>query len=246
VLEVSRTPRAERRLRGKDDALDAVRAARAARASETLALPRSGERREALRLLLVARRSAVAVRRAARVQLRTARSLQPSRPLRLADRRRGRDQARPPQPRAPHRSSDGARPPSPKRELLAHVRALAPQLLDEPGVGPIVAAQLIISWAQRGRLRSETAFAPLAGVAPLPASSGQTVRHRLSPGGDRPLNRALHTVVLHRRQHDPTTQAYIARRLAEGKSRREAARQRKRYLTRHLYRVLDNQVPHMT
>ena len=92
-----------------------------------------------------------------------------------------------------------------EREILAHVRALAPALLDEPGVGPIVAAQLIVAWSHHGRLRSEASFARLAGVAPIPASSGQTTRHRLSRGGDRQLNRALHTIVLHRRQHDPAT-----------------------------------------
>jgi transposase len=133
-----------------------------------------------------------------------------------------------------------------EHEILGHARALAPQLLDEPGVGPIVAAQLIVAWSHPGRVRSEAAFARLAGVAPLPASSGQTTRHRLSRGGDRQLNRALHTVILHRRQHDPATQEYIARRVAEGKSRRDATRLLKRYLARHLYRVLTNQTPLMT
>jgi transposase len=132
-----------------------------------------------------------------------------------------------------------------ERELLGHVRALAPQLLDEPGVGPIVAAQLIVAWSHRGRLRSEAAFARLAGVAPVPASSGQTTRHRLSRGGDRQLNRALHTIVLHRRQHDPATRDDIARRIADGKSRREATRLLKRYLARRLYRLLQRQEPLM-
>jgi transposase len=130
-----------------------------------------------------------------------------------------------------------------EREIRQHVRALAPDLLDEAGVGPIVAAQLIVSWSHRDRVRSEAAFARLAGVAPLPASSGQTIRHRLSRGGDRQLNRALHTVVLHRRQHDPATRAYIARRVAEGKTAREATRILKRYLARHLYRVMQNATP---
>ena len=132
-----------------------------------------------------------------------------------------------------------------QEEILAHVRALAPRLLDEPGVGPIVAAQLIVSWSHKGRVRSEAAFARLAGVAPIPASSGQTTRYRLSRGGDRQLNRALHTVILHRRLHDPATKDYIARRVAEGKTRRDAVRLLKRYLARHLYRVL-NQEPTMT
>jgi transposase len=118
---------------------------------------------------------------------------------------------------------------------------VVPQLLDEPGVGPIVAAQLIIAWSHPGRLRSEACFARLAGVAPVPASSGQTQRHRLSRGGDRQLNRALHTIVLHRRQHDPRTRDYIARRIREGKSTRDATRLLKRYLARHLYRLLEKQ-----
>jgi len=133
-----------------------------------------------------------------------------------------------------------------ERELLGHVRALAPALLDEPGVGPVVAAQLIIAWSHHGRLRSEACFARLAGAAPVPASSGQTRRHRLSRGGDRQLNRALHTIVLHRRQHDPATQAYIERRVAEGKSRREATRLLKRYLARHLFRLLQHTEPLVT
>ena len=83
-------------------------------------------------------------------------------------------------------------------------------------------------------------------MAPVPASSGQTTPQRLSRGGDRQLNRALHTVVLHRRQHDPATKDYIAKRVAEGKSSRDATRLLKRYLARHLFRVLQNQEPLMT
>jgi len=261
VLEVSRTPRNERRLRGKDDQLDAVRAARAALASETLTLPRSGERREALRVLLIARRSAVDVRREALVQLR---SVIVTAPDRLRDELRGlpvgrllarcsrlrRSAAAPADELAVRivlctlaRRIEAATAEAAEleREILAHIRALAPQLLDEPGVGPIVAAQLIVAWSHSGRLRSEACFARLAGVAPIPASSGQTVRHRLSRGGDRQLNRALHTVILHRRQHDSATRDYIARRVAEGKSTRDAVRLLKRYLARHLYRLLQDQ-----
>jgi transposase len=124
------------------------------------------------------------------------------------------------------------------------VRALVPELLDEPGIGPIVAAQLIVTWSHHDRVRNEAAFARLAGVAPLPASSGLTTRHRLSRGGDRQLN--LHTVILHRRQHDPATRDYIARRVTEGKSPRDATRILKRYLARHLYRVMQNASPSMT
>jgi len=130
-----------------------------------------------------------------------------------------------------------------EREIVEHVRALVPALLDEPGVGPIVAAQLIVTWSHRDRIRSEACFARLAGVAPLPASSGQTIRHRLSRGRDRQLNRALHTIVLHRRQHDPATRDYIARRISEGKSSRDVTRILKRYLARHLYRIMQNATP---
>jgi transposase len=265
VLESGRTPRAEQRLRGKNDSLDAARTARAALAGETLALPRAGHRREALRLLLIARRSAVDVRREALVQLRSVivtapdqlreelrrlplgRLLERCRRLRrlrsatadeLATRLVLRSLAR----RIEAATVEAAEL---EAEILAHVRALAPQLLQEPGVGPIVAAQLLVARSHPGRVRSEAAFARLAGVAPLPASSGQTVRHQLSRGGDRQLNRALHTVVLHRRQHDPATRNYIARRPAEGKSRREASRLLKRYLARHLYRLLQSQEPLM-
>jgi transposase len=265
VFEISRTPRAERRLRGKDDSLDASRTARAALASETLALPRSSDRREALRLLLIARRSAVDVRREALGQLRgvivTAsdglreelRRLPVGRLLERCSRLRRTSamSADEVATRLVLRSLAGriraatVEADELKQEILGHVRALAPRLLDEPGVGPIVAAQLLVAWSHRGRLRSEAAFARLAGVAPVPASSGQTVRHRLSRGGDRQLNRALHTIVLHRRQHDPATQAYVERRLAEGKSRRDATRLLKRYLARHLYRLLQQQEPQM-
>jgi transposase len=266
VVEVSCTPRAQRRLAGKDDSLDAARTARAALAAETLALPRSGERREALRLLLVARRSAVDVRREALTQLRAVIVTAPDglrQELRglpvgkLLDRcRRLRRSAAAGADEVATRLvlkslaqrilAASTEADELERELLGHVQALAPALLDEPGVGPIVAAQLLVAWSHPGRLRSEACFARLAGVAPIPASSGQTTRHRLSRGGDRQLNRALHTVILHRRHHDPATRDYIARRLAEGKSSREAVRLLKRYLARHLYRQLQQTAQTMT
>ncbi len=265
VLEVSRTPRTERRLRGKDDTLDAARTARAVLASETLARPRAGERREALRLLLVARRIAVDVRREALTQLRAVivtapdRLRQELRELTLGKLLQRCSRLR----RTSSASSDELatrlvlrslarriqaatlEADELERELLAHVRALAPALLEEPGIGPVVAAQLLVAWSHHGRLRSEACFARLAGVAPIPASSGQTQRHRLSRGGDRQLNRALHTIALHRRQHDQATKDYIAKRIAEGKTRRDATRLLKRYLARHLYRLLEQQ-PQMT
>ncbi len=259
IVEVGRMPRSGQRLEGKDDRLDAIRAARAALGSDKLAVPRVGERREALRMLLSTRRSAVEVRRQSLTQLRSMivtapeelreqlRSLPTQQLLTRCGRLRGPRSGSPDELAAVlvlrtlaqriHAATHEAT--TLKREILGHVRAVAPELLDEPGVGPIVAAQLIVSWSHEGRVRSESAFARLAGAAPIPASSGHTTRHRLSRGGDRQLNRALHTVILYRRHNDPATKAYIARRIAEGKSSREAVRLLKRYLARHLYRVLN-------
>jgi len=123
-------------------------------------------------------------------------------------------------------------------ELLRLVKAhpAGPALLAEPGVGPVVAAQLLVSWSHRGRVRSEAAFAALAGAAPLEASSGQKVRHRLNRGGDRNLNRALHTVAITRMRCHPETREYEARRTAQGKTHRDIRRSLKRALARRLYR----------
>jgi transposase len=187
VLEASRAPRGEWRLRGKDDALDAARTARAALAGE-LALPRAGERREALRLLLVARRSAVDARRQALTQVRAVIVTAPE-PLRQELRRLPERRLLDRCSRLRRSSSAGADELATRMvlrslarragaatleadelegEILAHVRTLAPTLLDEPGVGAIVAAQLLVAWSHRGRLRSEACFARLAGVAPIP------------------------------------------------------------------------------
>ena len=105
-------------------------------------------------------------------------------------------------------------------QLDALVRRMVPSLLDQVGIGPVVAAQLVVSWSHHGRVHSEAAFAKLGGVAPIEASSGTVVRHRLNRSDDRQLNRALHTIVMVRMRQDPTTKAYVARRLAEGKTKR--------------------------
>jgi transposase len=103
----------------------------------------------------------------------------------------------------------------------------------------VSAAQVLVSWSHPGRLRSEAAFAALAGVNPIPASSGQVTRYRLNRGGDRQLNRALHTILLVRLRTDPDTRAYLARRTAEGKSRRDAKRCLRRIIARQLFRLLE-------
>jgi len=102
-----------------------------------------------------------------------------------------------------------------------------------------VPPQILISWSHAGRLRSEAAFAALAGVSPLDASSGAQQRHRLNRHGDRALNSALHTIAVTRERCDPCTKTYIERRVSEGKTRREARRMLKRYLARHIYRHLE-------
>lgn len=97
---------------------------------------------------------------------------------------------------------------------------IAPGLTSRYGVGPVSAAQAIVSFSHPGRCRSEAAYAALGGTSPLPASSGQTVRHRLNRGGgDRALNRAIHAIALVRMRSCPRTRAYVARRTAEGKTR---------------------------
>jgi transposase len=125
-----------------------------------------------------------------------------------------------------------------RAELAAIVNDLAPGLTDRPGIGPVSAAQAIVSFSHSGRCRNDAAFAKLAGTSPLEASSGQTTRHRLNRGGDRALNKAIHTIARTRMRSDPATRAYLARRIAEGKSKREIRRCIKRYVARQLYRAL--------
>lgn len=115
----------------------------------------------------------------------------------------------------------------------------AAPLLTETGIGAYTAAVVITAWSHPGRVRNDAAFASLAGVNPIPASSGNTTRHRLNRGGDRRLNKALHYIAITRMTFDPGTKAYLERRIAEGRSRREIRRCIKRYLARHLYRTLN-------
>jgi transposase len=128
-------------------------------------------------------------------------------------------------------------------ELDAHIERLAreaaPELIALDGVGPDTAATLLVAAGDNPeRLKSEASFAHLCGAAPVPASSGRTVRHRLNPGGNRDANRALHVVVLNRLRRDPRTRQYVARRTAEGKSKKEAMRCLKRYIARETYRAI--------
>jgi transposase len=118
------------------------------------------------------------------------------------------------------------------------VAEIAPSLLEECAVGPVCAAQLLVSSGQPSRTRNEASFAALAGTSPVEASSGKQRRHRLNRGGDRQLNWALHLIALQRIRHRPQTRHYHQRLLAAGKTTREARRCIKRALARHLYQRL--------
>ena len=125
------------------------------------------------------------------------------------------------------------------RQLRHLVTQLCPALLDQPGVGPVTAATLLTTWSHRGRFRHEAAYAALAGVNPIPASSGRVQRHRLNRGGDRHLNTALHTIAITRRRYHPATRDYLNRRTAEGKTPREITRCLKRYIARQLFKIME-------
>jgi transposase len=259
VFEVGR-PRRERRSGGKTDALDAIRAARGVLTQKRGAMPRSAGEREALRALMAAREGAAIAKQAGLNQLYALLVTTPE-PLRaeLRDLSRARLLNRLAAMRPASRRDPELRgillalrtvarrvqnltleERQLAREIEQLVRKLAPQLLDQPGVGTILAAQVLLSWSHRGRLPNEAAFARLAGVAPIPASSGQTIRYRLDRSGDRKLNRTLHLILLTRKRSHAPTIDYIQRRLQEGKTRREATRCLKRYLARSLYRLLEN------
>lgn len=124
------------------------------------------------------------------------------------------------------------------RALASLTEALAPGLQELPGVGPVTGAILVAAYSHHGRIRSEAAFAALGGIAPIPASSGNNTRYRLSRSGDRQLNRAVDVVVRTRMSFDPITRAYVERRRAEGRTPREIRRCLKRYVVRALFRQL--------
>jgi transposase len=125
-----------------------------------------------------------------------------------------------------------------ERQLAPLVAELAPRLLAERGCGVLTAAKLIGEVAGVERFATDAKLARTAGSAPIPASSGRTDRHRLDRGGNRQLNCALHRLALNKGRLDPQTAAYLARKQAEGKSRREALRCLKRHLARRVWRLL--------
>ncbi|GAB3571036.1 IS110 family RNA-guided transposase [Spelaeicoccus albus] len=123
------------------------------------------------------------------------------------------------------------------RDLVADSPAAG--LVNYTGIGPVTAATTLVAWSHPGRIKSEAAYAAIAGASPIPASSGKTIRYRLNRGGDRKLNRALNVMAMVRMVHDPTTRDYAQRRRREDKSDREIRRVLKRYLARSIYRQLN-------
>jgi len=260
VIEVDRPNRAARRRSGKSDPLDAIEAARAALGGRAASVSKSKDGAvEAIRVLVVAKRSARQARVKAIVQMR---HLVITAPDQLRCRLRGltvtalaTEAAR----LRPSRSGDPVTA-AHKASLssLAHrVQALedeitelderiekllvrtAPELLARFGVGPDTAAALLVTAGDNPeRLRSEAAWAHLCGAAPIPASSGKSSRHRLDRGGDRQANSALWHIVMVRIAHDPATTAYFERKVKEGRTKRDVIRLLKRYVAREVYRYL--------
>jgi transposase len=266
VIEVERPRRHDRqarRRRGKSDPLDAEAAARAVQAGTVVGQPKAGDGHvEMIRTLRLARRSAMKARTQAANQLH---ALVVTAPDELRARLRALPMAelitlvaafRPVRTGSALSTPLAAAKLALKglagryRQLSAEIEALdvhleqlvasaAPALLAVKGVGTDIAGALLVAAGDNPeRLHSEAAFASLCGVAPIPASSGKTHRHRLSRGGDRDANRALYLLALGRMGWDPATRTYVTRRTAAGLSKPEIIRCLKRYLAREIYRIL--------
>jgi transposase len=260
VIEVDRQNRQARRQSGKSDPLDAVEAARAALSGRAHGHAKSRDGSiEAIRVLVVAKRSARTSRIKALTQMR---QLTYSAPDQLQIRLKGLPIAQfvaVAQGLRPSRSADPVTAAT-KAALssLAHrvavleeeikeldaritplLKATAPDLLAVYGVGIDTAAALLVAAGDNPqRLRSEAAWAHMCGVSPLQASSGKVTRYRLNRGGNRQANRALWHIVITRLASDPKTQAYMERRVKDGRSKSEAIRMLKRYVAREVYRHL--------
>lgn len=261
VVEVNRPDRRARRLKGKSDAVDAENAARAVLAGFATAEPKTADgAAEALRRLKIAADTAVKARSAAMTTMK-AMLVHADEDLRRSCERLGHkalsaklSRLRPGEAVDPdtaarvalrslaHRWLDlDTEATALQTRIEALVQSGAPQLLVPFGIGPDTAAQILISVGDNPeRIRSEAAFAKLAGVCPIPAGSGKTDgRHRLYRGGNRRLNAARYRAVLVRMKfHEPTI-AYVTRRTTEGKSKKEIIRCLKRYLAREVFHLLN-------
>jgi transposase len=261
VLEVDRPDRKTRRRQGKSDPIDAIAAARAVLAGTATGAPktRTGPV-EAIRALRVARRGAVKARTAALNQLHGLLTSAPE-PLRAelaglrTDELVGRCagfRINPDRLLEPTMATKAALHAIARRiraledeialadaRLRGATATVAPCTTAIFGAGPDVAGQLLVTAGDNPeRLRSEAALAHLAGISPLPASSGRTDRHRLNRGGDRAANSAIHRIVLCRMRHHERTRAYVARRTTQGLSKKEIMRCLKRYIVREVHTAL--------
>lgn len=258
VIEVNRTRPAERRKQGKTDRLDAYRAARSVLSGEASTEPKRASI-EPLRALTVARRSAVKSQQAAWRQIG---ALLVNAPAHIRDRYRDLQKAklvvtlvnsRPDQLRdtgeadtlhalrslARRHRDLGQEITDLEQRMLARATAANPALMAVKGVGPVIGAQLLITAGDNpDRLRSSAAFAALCGTAPIPVSSGRTDRHRLSRGGDRQANTALHHIVKNRMTNDQRTTAYRDTHLAKGWTNKGVYRALKRAVAREIHRAL--------
>lgn len=264
VIEVDRPNRQARSRTGKSDPVDAVEAARAALSGRATGLAKTKDGpAEAIRALLVARRSARDHRIATLVQMR---HLVFTAPQELRDRFFGLSKTQLVKQAAGLRPRDNGDPVTYatkvalkslaqrvqlletqikqiRRLLRPLINAAAPTLLNVNGVGLDVAAILLVAAGDNAhRLKNEAAFARLCGVAPLQASSGKVVRHRLNRGGNRQANHALYRIILSRLSSDAETKHYVRRRTAEGKSIAEIVRVLKRYAAREVFKHLPHAV----
>lgn len=260
VVEVSRTDRRLRRMNGKSDTLDAENAARSALSGFASAIPKSGDGTvEMIRQLKVAHDLAVKQRAATMVALK---SMVVHSEQKLRQRLEGKTQRQLAQACAALRPKHVKGPEGANRfalrsfgrrwmsfdeeikELYQLIEALvseyAPRLLEQFGIGVDTAAEILIVVGDNPeRIKSEAAFAKLAGISPIPAGSGMTSgRHRINYGGHRQLNAAIYrTVIVRMRFHEPTI-AYVKRRTAEGKSKRDIIRCLKRYVIREVFHLV--------
>ncbi|MEV4715564.1 IS110 family transposase [Micromonospora sp. NPDC049374] len=259
VLEAPKPATGRRRRGGKSDALDATHAARAVLAADHVATPRTDGDREALRLLHVCRRHYSDTRTATinlfksviltadddlRTQLRglsTLRQIQHATTLTTTDTGDVLDQLRRTQlaTLAEQILTLDRLLKANLTQIRTLVDKLCPTLLNQPGIGPVTAAITLTAWSHPGRFRNEAAFASLAGVNPIPASSGRITRHRLNRGGDRTLNSALHTIAKTRQRCHQPTKDYINRRTNQGRTPAEITRSLKRYIARQIWRTLE-------
>ncbi len=264
VIEVDRPNRQARSRAGKSDPVDAVEAARAALSGRATGLAKTKDGPvEAIRALLVARRSARNHRIATLVQMR---HLGFTAPQELRDRFFGLTKTQLVKQAAALRPRDNGDPVTYATKValkslaqrvqlletqIKQIRTLlrplintaAPSLLDVHGVGIEVASILLVAAGDNShRLKNEAAFARLCGVAPLEASSGKVVRHRLNRGGNRQANHALYQIILSRLSSDAETKRYVQRRTTEGKSIAEIVRVLKRYAAREVFKHLPHTV----